>query len=83
MVNVLSDSIIRSLVPQRLAHVLATEEWLAVLVCHRAHTTELKIVEFLDIHVVSIPTSSTILGSGTLGTATYITRNFHKLKVFY
>ena len=85
MVNVLSDSIIRSLVPQRITHVFAAEERLAILVLHGSHTTELKTVEFHYVVPVSccILGSSTILGSGTLGTTTYITRNFHKLKVFY
>ena len=85
MVNVLSDSIIRSLVPQRLTHVFAAEEWLTILIRHRAHTTELKTIEFLDVHVVSccILGSGTILGSSTLGTATYFTKFCHKLNVFY
>ena len=62
MVNVLSDSIIRSLVPQRITHVFAAEEWLTILIRHRAHTTELKTKEFHDVHVVSC----CILGSSTI-----------------
>lgn len=62
MVNVLSDSIIRSLVPQRITHVFAAEEWLTILIRHRAHTTELKTIEFLDVHIVSC----CILGSSTI-----------------
>ena len=41
-------------VPQRLAHVFATEEWLPVLVGHRADMTELGVFEHHQVDVVLI-----------------------------